>query len=436
MKKLVYLLFLILSFYKTEAQTYFPPLSGNTWDTVAPASLGWCLDSLNSVYNYLGQKNTKAFIVLKDGKIALEKYYGTFTKDSVWYWASAGKTLIGFSTGIAQEQGYLKISDTTSKYLGNGWTSLSPAQEKAITIRHQLTMTTGLDDGVSNSDCTDPACLQYKAAPGTRWAYHNAPFTLMHKVLDNTTGNFNLFFNTKLRNKIGMGGIWLKGAGSDTFNIVYYSTPRGMARFGLLLLNKGIWNTDTLLHDTAYFRQMTTTSQSLNLSYGYLTWLNGKSSYMIPQSQLVFPTALAPNAPADMFCALGKNDQKIYVIPSTNMVVIRMGNDAGFPALAVSAFDNELWGKLKDIFCTPTSSIRTINNSNISLYPNPANDIININAPDNYTASLHNITGQILATYNITKGINKINTLQLQAGSYYITFINEKENKTIRFIKE
>ena len=79
MKKLVYLLFLILTFYKTEAQTYFPPISGNTWDTVAPTSLGWCLESLNSVYNYLGQKNTKAFIILKDGKIALEKYYGTFT---------------------------------------------------------------------------------------------------------------------------------------------------------------------------------------------------------------------------------------------------------------------------------------------------------------------------------------------------------------------
>lgn len=436
MKKLVYLLFLILSVGKTEAQTYFPPISGNTWDTVAPASLGWCLDSLNSVYNYLDRKNTKAFIVLKDGKIALEKYYGTFTKDSVWYWASAGKTLIGFSTGMAQEQGYLKISDTTSKYLGNGWTSLSTTQEKAITIRHHLTMTTGLDDGVSNSDCTNPACLQYKAAPGTRWAYHNAPFTLMHKVLDNATGNFTLFFNTKLRNKIGLGGIWLKGAGSDTFNIVYYSTPRGMARFGLLLLNKGIWNSDTLLHDTAYLRQMTTTSQSLNLSYGYLTWLNGKSSYMIPQSQLVFPTPLVPNAPADMFCALGKNDQKIYVVPSANIVVIRMGNDAGFPALAVSAFDNELWGKLKDIFCIPTNNIHHISSSNIRIYPNPANDVINIIAPYNYTASLHNITGQLLANYNINKGTNNINTQQLQAGTYYITLSNEQENKTFRFVKQ
>ena len=53
-----------------------------------------------------------------------------------------------------------------------------------------------------------------------------------------------------------MSGAW--------FQQVYYSKARDMARFGLLNLNKGIWNTDTLLKDTAYFRAMTNTSQNLN----------------------------------------------------------------------------------------------------------------------------------------------------------------------------
>jgi hypothetical protein len=44
---------------------------------------------------------------------------------------------------------------------------------------------------------------------------------------------------------------------------------------------------------------------------------------------------------------LGKNDQKIYIVPSLNMVVIRMGEEAGNSSLALSSFDNELWGKLK-----------------------------------------------------------------------------------------
>nr|HPH23322.1 serine hydrolase [Chitinophagaceae bacterium] len=85
------------------------------------------------------------------------------------------------------------------------------------------------------------------------------------------------------------------------------------------------------------------------LSYGYLTWLNGKPSYMLPTLQNVFNGFLVPNAPLDMFAALGKNDQKVYVVPSKNIVVIRMGESAGNLQLAVSSFDNELWGKLKTI---------------------------------------------------------------------------------------
>ena len=87
----------------------------------------------------------------------------------------------------------------------------------------------------------------------------------------------------------------------------------------------------------------------LNPSYGYLTWLNGKSHHMLPTVQLSFAGPLAPNAPSDMYAALGKNDQKIYVSPSQKLVVIRMGDSAGNTQLALSGFDNELWGKLKTI---------------------------------------------------------------------------------------
>jgi hypothetical protein len=68
---------------------------------------------------------------------------------------------------------------------------------------------------------------------------------------------------------------------------------------------------------------------------------------MAPIFQTVFPGMLVSNAPADLYCALGKNDQKVYVVPSQKLVVIRMGDSAGLPALAMSSFDNELWGRLK-----------------------------------------------------------------------------------------
>jgi CubicO group peptidase (beta-lactamase class C family) len=94
-----------------------------------------------------------------------------------------------------------------------------------------------------------------------------------------------------------------------------------------------------------------TTSQAINPSYGYLWWLNGKTSYMVPGGQTVYTTALIPNAPSDTYAAMGAEDQRIYVVPSKNMVIIRMGNasDPANPNFALSGFDNELWGKINAV---------------------------------------------------------------------------------------
>lgn len=343
MKKISFLILIFFTFSVKSQSIYFPPLSGNTWQTLDPADLGWCSDSIQALYNLLQQTNAKSFIVLKDGKIVLEKYFGTFTADSIWYWASAGKTLTAFTIGIAQEENIVQLDAPVSQYLGAGWTSAPPDKEIQIKIWNQLTMTSGLNDGVSDVDCTEPSCLQYIADAGTRWAYHNAPYTLLHAVVDSAGVSFNSFFNTKVRNKIGMNGLWLPIG----YNKVYFSNTRSMARFGLLLLNKGIWNNDTILHDTAYFHSMINSSQDLNLSYGYLTWLNGKPSYMLPSIQFVFPGKVIPEAPDDMFMALGKNDQKIHVVPSKNMVVIRMGNAAYANELVPATIDNQIWKKIK-----------------------------------------------------------------------------------------
>jgi CubicO group peptidase (beta-lactamase class C family) len=208
MKKLSILLFLI-----GMAQTkpglsqslYFPPLNNAAvWDTVSPAALGWCESEIPNLYSFLQQQDTKGFIVLKNGKIALEKYFGTFTKDSLWYWASAGKTLTSFLVGKAQEEQFLSLTDTTATYLNAGWTNCTPVQEEKITIRHQLTMTSGLDDGVADNHCTLDTCLTYLADAGTRWAYHNAPYTLLESVLTNATNTpINTYTQTKLKSKTG-----------------------------------------------------------------------------------------------------------------------------------------------------------------------------------------------------------------------------------------
>lgn len=347
---LIALLFVVLG--RTFSQSiYFPPSTSNDWETIPPESLGWCTDKIDSLYNFLQEKNSKAFLLLKDGKIVLEKYFGTFTQDSIWYWASAGKTLTALLVGIAQEEGYLSIEDSTSKYLGTGWTSEPPEKERLITVRNQLTMTSGLNDLVADPYCTDPSCLIYKADAGTRWAYHNAPYTLLDEVIKNATGqNFNLYFNSKIRSRIGMNGIWLPSG----FNNVYYSNARSMARYGILIQNNAVWNGDTLLHEANYFNSMINTSQQLNKSYGYLWWLAGKESFMLPGTQFVFKGSWAPDAPSDMIAALGKNGQTLNVVPSMRLVLVRMGN-APDSSTDVSVYlNNQIWKKLNEVICSQT----------------------------------------------------------------------------------
>lgn len=356
-----------------NAQTpnlYFPPKTGTAWQTLAPATLGICPERVDSLYTFLAKHKTKSFILLQDGRIVLEKYFGTYTQDSAWYWASAGKSLTAFLIGQAQEEGLLKISDPTAKHLGVGWTSATPAQEAAITVRHQLCMTTGLNDAVPDDNCTTPACLQYLAAPGTRWAYHNAPYHLLHDVVEKASGlTINQFTQTRLFSKVGMKGLW--------FNHIQYGRARDMARYGLLMLANGTWNGDTLLHDAAYIYDMTHRSQELNKSYGYLWWLNGQGSFMLPSVQLVIPGDLTSNAPDDMYAALGKNDQKIHVVPSKGWVVVRQGEDAGYVGpnggQVPIAFDNDLWKQLNLLVCNPVSTSETTA-SPLRIWPNPSHD--------------------------------------------------------------
>ena len=335
-----------------EKELYFPPATSDVWQTVDPADLGWNTDSINSLFTTLSGNGTRAFIILQDGKIALEHYWGNnilntgeFTSKSLWYWASAGKTLTAFLIGMAQEEGLLNISDKTSDYLGVGWTSMSKEKEDLITIRHQLTMTTGLDYTVPNTYCTDPSCLQYKADAGNQWFYHNAPYTLLKDVILSATGmDENDYIHQKLEITTGMSGTWAY----DGTNNVYYSVPRDMARFGLLILNKGKWDQTEIMIDQDYFTDMTTTSQDINPSYGYLWWLNGKEKIIYPGIPVPVKMQLSPDAPADLIAGAGKNGQFVDVIPGLNMVVVRMG-EAPDEAVVPILFHNEMWKKINAV---------------------------------------------------------------------------------------
>ncbi|SIR03617.1 serine hydrolase domain-containing protein [Maribacter ulvicola] len=327
--------------------TYFPPNARtNEWESISLKTLGWNEGKLNNLYTFLDTNNTDAFIVLKDGRIVIEKYFGNFKSGDNHTWNSAGKNITAMLAGIAQEEEHLNITDATSTYLGEGWSNMSLEQELNITIKDQLTMTTGLDYTVDDTFCTDLECLSYLNNPSTFWYYHNAPYTLLDDVIANATEtDFNSYFSKKIKEPIGMQGMFIKVG----YNNVFFSSARSMARFGILNLNQGNWNGISILSDQTYFNAMTNTSQNINLSYGYLYWLNGKNSFRLPNSVNEYKGSLIPNVPDDLYAGLGLNDQKLYMVPSLDLVVVRMGDASNEELLGPSSFDNEIWELLNAI---------------------------------------------------------------------------------------
>ena len=322
---------------------YFPATTDTIWSRFTFEDLGWDRNDLVDLRQYLMQTHTKSFMILVNGKIVMEDYYNGHHQNDTWPWNSAGKTLVSAITGIAQEQGLLNINHKGSTYLGEGWTSAPIDKENLITIRHLLTMTSGLSD---EKELVTKANLTYVADAGQRWAYHNV-FQKLTDVIGAASGmEFQNYFFENLMQKIGMTGSWNFGL---IFRI-FHSDTRSMARFGLLALNHGQWQ-DKQIIPKNYFDEAIRSSQTLNPSYGYFWWLNGQSKYMLPSTQTIFPGPLIQAAPSDMYAAMGASDQRLYIVPSKKMVVVRMGESSNpsQPNFALSGFDETLWTKINAV---------------------------------------------------------------------------------------
>jgi CubicO group peptidase (beta-lactamase class C family) len=327
----------------TSESMYFPPINSSAWETKSLSSLNWDTNKISSLKDFLIQNNTKSFMILVNGRIVMEEYYNGHNESATWEWNSAGKTLVASTMGIAQQENILNINHKVSDYLGSGWTNMPVDKENLITCKNLLSMTSGIDD---TKQLVIKSNLTYLADASTRWSYHNVFQKLMDVVTSASKSDFESYFNSRLKNKIGMDGFWNNGI---IFKI-YNSTTRSMARFGLLALNKGKWENEQILNE-AFYVESTSSSQAINPAYGYLWWLNGKSKFMIPTEQTEYQGSLIPDAPSDMIAAMGANDQRIYIVPSKKLIVIRMGDasNPSNPSFAVSGFDSLLWDKLNAV---------------------------------------------------------------------------------------
>ncbi len=174
---------------------------------------------------------------------------------------------------------------------------------------------------------------------------------------------------------------------------------------------------------------MTQSSQNINPAYGYLWWLNGKNKYMLPRVQFTFNGMLCPNAPTDMYSAMGKNGQIINVAPSENLVLIRMGNKPNDQNELPMIFNNEIWKRMRAIMCTATTTSHQPTQKKITIYPNPSHKEVFLEGVENTAYVIKNLNGQV-----VQKGMmdgNKISTENLVEGVYCL----ELDGMVLRLVK-
>lgn len=331
------------------AEVYFPPTTG-AWETVEPDAVGWNSMLIDEALEIAGQRNSSGVLILHNGRIMAERYWdgpenaayrnvltgfdaaGHAIEDV----ASAQKSVVAVLTGMAQERGYLSIEDSVSQYLGQGWSRASATQESAITIRHLLSMTSGLAEDFT-----------FEAAPGTKWFYNTPVYHTTMRVLIAATGlERNPLTVGWISEPLGMVNTsWTPRPWADAAIATGLSTTaRELARFGLMIQSDGKWGDDTIIADSAFLETMLSPSQTVNPAYGYLWWLNGQEFSLAPGTAAARTDGqLIPAAPSDLVAMMGAGDRKLYLVPSLGLIVTRLGYTGGMPD---SSFNNAFWEAL------------------------------------------------------------------------------------------
>jgi hypothetical protein len=143
---------------------------------------------------------------------------------------------------------------------------------------------------------------------------------------------------------------------------------------------------------------------------------------MVPTSQLVMPGRLIPNAPADVYAALGKNGQILNVCPSEGLVVVRLGN-APDNSLVPFVLNDEIWEKLNAVLCT--SVTESVDND---FMLNQTASSVQINWPGkSFVCEIIGADGKRIETIS-SKETAEVSTSQWAKGVYVFKSFNGHES--------
>ncbi len=272
---------------------------------------------------------TIGVVVVYRGRIVAERYAPGFGIETSYRTWSTAKSLTNALVGIAIARGLLAL-DAPAPI--SAWQAPGDPRRE-ITIRQLLQMSSGLASegdwtpeaywgGVDSAQAA--AATPLEAEPGTRWKYSNYDTLLLVRAIEAVLGDRDAYLRFPHEALFRPLGMRHTVAETDPFghfvlSSQVYTTPRDLARFGLLFLQDGVWNGDRLLPPgwVAFSREVAPASRQLPVShrahggYGAQFWLIGRD----------------PKLPDDAYSTSGARGQHATIVPSRDAVIVRMGLD-------------------------------------------------------------------------------------------------------------
>ncbi|HKO77159.1 MAG TPA: serine hydrolase [Flavobacterium sp.] len=271
-------------------------------------------------YNY---KRTRSVLVIYKDRIIAEKYADGFTKSSVILGWSMTKSITGTLFGILEKQRRFDI------YKPAPIAEWQNDNRKYITTNDLLHMNSGLEwdeyyDRICDAtkmlfqseDMTQSQLIKQSIfKPNTHWNYSSGTTNLLSGILRKqfkTHQEYLDFWYSALIDKIGMHSMLIETdmAGNYVGSSYGWATTRDWSKLGLLYLHKGNWNGEQLF-DPSWAKYVSTPTDTSHRRYGAQFWLNDGYYF--------------PNAPRDLYYCSGFQGQMVAIIPSMDLVIVRMG---------------------------------------------------------------------------------------------------------------
>lgn len=317
------------------------PTSG--WRTCRPEEVGMDSARLERAYEYASNPavRNQALLVVKRGYVVAEAYLRGFGPTSRHESYSVAKSFTSALVGIAIERSLLAgTAERVSRFFP-AWQA--PGTEPAkgeMTVRHLLTMSSGLQWNEEDyyGDTRDNDAFRMgeqddfvayvlakpsERAPGTLWRYSSGDSMLLSGILQEAAGvSAFRFASAELLAPLGLGGVqWSSDrAGHTVGGWGVQATAREFAKFAYLYLRRGRWEGRQVVPEAWVAESLQPVSARVDF-YGYQWWL-------APALDGYQGSAV----PADTFLAWGIYGQQLFVIPSRDLVVVRLADDPGSPA--------------------------------------------------------------------------------------------------------